>query len=56
MAKAWNKHGVHIGLISVGGQVSRESVNLNPQNIALEVWKLYRQVPDEYTVDIEVEE
>jgi len=47
---------VHIGLLSVGGIVSPEAKNLNPDNIADKAWQLYKQPKDKWEREIEIHE
>jgi len=37
----FSEHGVHVGLITVGGIVSPEAKNLNPKSIAEKTYAFY---------------
>jgi len=46
--------GVHIALINVGGQVSRDDPYLNPNAIARTFWELYSQKEEDWTLDLNI--
>ncbi|TKA61211.1 hypothetical protein B0A49_06872 [Cryomyces minteri] len=43
LAKTYNPQGVHVGLVTVGGQVMEDAKQLNPANIAQKTWELFDQ-------------
>ena len=45
---------VHIGLVSVGGVVSPDAKNLNPENIAEQAYKLYMQPRASWEREVEI--
>jgi len=47
---------VHIGLVSVGGVVSPDAKNLNPENIAEQAYKLYKQPRGSWEREVEIHE
>lgn len=47
---------VHVGLLSVGGVVSPDAPNLNPDNIAEKAYVLYKQRKGEWEREIEIHE
>ena len=47
---------VHIGLVSVGGVVSPDAKNLNPENIAEKAYELYKQPKGKWAREIEIHE
>ena len=47
---------VHIALLSVGGVVSPEAPNLNPDNIAEKAYVLYKQKKGQWEREIEIHE
>ncbi|SMR61852.1 unnamed protein product [Zymoseptoria tritici ST99CH_1A5] len=47
---------VHVGLLSIGGVVSPEAKNLNPENIADRAWSLYSQKKGQWKREEEVHE
>ena len=47
---------VHIALLSVGGVVKDEALNLNATNIAEQAYKLYRQPRGSWEREIEIHE
>lgn len=53
-----NKFGkdVHIALLSVGGIVSPDAKNLNPENIADKAWQLYKQPKNDWQRETEIHE
>jgi len=50
----YREQGVHVGLISVGGQVDPKNKVLNPSNIAEKSWDLYNQKRNEWTLEVEL--
>jgi len=46
--------GVHVALLNVGGQVSKEDKYLNPTAIAEKFWELYAQEKEAWTLDLDV--
>lgn len=49
-------HDVHIALLSVGGVVSPEAPNLNPDNIAEKAYVLYMQKKGQWEREVEIHE
>ena len=47
---------VHIGLVSVEGQVSPDKAHMSPKVIAERAWELYDQEKGAWEVDVEVKE
>jgi len=47
---------VHIALVSVGGKVSPDVKNLNPENIAEQAYKLYKQPRGSWEREVEIHE
>lgn len=47
---------VHVALLGVGGVVSPEAKNLNPENIADKAWELYRQPRGKREREMEIHE
>jgi NAD(P)-dependent dehydrogenase (short-subunit alcohol dehydrogenase family) len=45
---------VHFALLSVGGVVSPDAKNLNPENIAQKCWELYKQPKNGWRKEMEV--
>nr|OQO32633.1 hypothetical protein B0A51_00011 [Rachicladosporium sp. CCFEE 5018] len=45
---------VHVGLITVGGQVSPEAKNLNPENIAEKTYEFYKQKRGQWGLEVEI--
>lgn len=54
LAKTFNRSGVHIALVTVGGAVAPENKNLNPKNIAGQAWKLFDQEKDAWGWETEI--
>ena len=51
---AYQKDGIHIAVISVGGIVSPEAKTLTPKNIAEKIWGLFKQAKTEWIWDLEI--
>lgn len=47
---------VHVALLSIGGVVSPDAKNLNPENIADKAWELYKQPKGKWEREMEVHE
>ena len=45
---------VHIALLNVGGAVSKEDKNLNPNAIAENFWGLYSQEEEQWILELDV--
>jgi hypothetical protein len=56
MYQTYKESGVHCGLISVGGQVSAESKDLSPDNIAKKTWGLFDQPKENWELEVEIME
>jgi hypothetical protein len=56
MYQTYKGSGVHCGLISVGGQVSPESKDLSPDNIAKKTWGLFDQLKEDWGLEVEIME
>lgn len=54
MFQTYKESGVHCGLISVGGQVSPESKDLSPDNIAKKTWGLFDQAKESWELEVEI--
>lgn len=54
MYQTYKETGVHCGLISVGGQVSPESKDLNADNIAKKTWDLFDQPMESWELEVEI--
>jgi NAD(P)-dependent dehydrogenase (short-subunit alcohol dehydrogenase family) len=54
LAATYQKDGVHIGLISVGGPVSDEDPVLNKTNIAKKTWEFFTQKKEEWGLEVEI--
>lgn len=54
LVNAYQKDGIHIAVISVGGQVSPQAKTLNPKTIAERIWGLYTQSKTNWTWDLEI--
>jgi len=51
---AYQKDGIHIAVVSVGGQVSPQAKILSPKNIADRLWGLFEQEQSEWIWDLEL--
>jgi len=54
LAKTFNSSGIHIALITVGGDVAPENKHLNPRNIADQTWELFDQEKDTWGWEVEI--
>lgn len=54
LAATYQKDGVHVGLISVGGPVSDEDPVLNKTNIAEKTWEFFTQKKEEWGLEVEI--
>ena len=54
--KAYQKQGVHVGMVLIGGVVDPQAEKTSPKNIAELFWELYEQPRHKWTREIEVEE
>lgn len=54
LAATYGKEGVHIGVISVGGQVSPEAKTCNPSNIANRTWEWLSLPREEQTFEVRI--
>lgn len=54
MRMTYQKDGIHVAVISVGGQVSPQAKTLNPTTIAEKIWELYKQPQDQWFFDLEI--
>lgn len=45
---------IHIALLNVGGQVSKEDKFFNPDSIAKKYWELYSQEKSAWTKELDV--
>ncbi len=52
--KCWWETDVHVALLNVGGQVSKEDKYFNPPAIAEKFWELYEQEKGKWTLDLDL--
>jgi hypothetical protein len=45
---------VHIALVNVGGQVSKQDKYLNPDAIGKKFWELYSQEKEDWTLELNI--
>lgn len=54
LQEVYGPQGIHIALALVGGVVSPEAPNLNPENIAKIMWTMYAQDGAEWSKEYEI--
>lgn len=52
--EVYGSQGIHIALALVGGFVSPEARNLNPENIAKSMWATYTQNAEDWSREYEI--
>ena len=54
LSKEWSHHGIHIGMVVVGGAVDVSAETLNPPNIASHAWELFNEPGSAQSFEVEV--
>ena len=54
LREVYGPQGIHIALALVGGAVSPEAPNLNPENIAKIMWTMYAQDEAQWSREYEI--
>lgn len=52
LSKEWSQHGIHIGMVVVGGPVDVAAETLNPPNIASHAWDLFLEKAQTFEVEV----